>query len=189
MVRPDRQLPVAAIDEDRESDRLRPPEVDESVHCGPDRASRVEDVVDQDHRPPVEVEREVRSLHHGLLGNDRQVVAIEGDVEGADGQVDRLVLADRIRDPAGQRDAPALDADQGEAVRSGLLLDDLVGDADGRAADLLGGHDLAPAHTRGPDSAITVAPAHLLPGLTGPVVKGNALSLAQGRSAEPPAGV
>ena len=84
VVGPDRQLAMAAIDEDREADRLRPPEVDEGVHRGPDRAAGVQDVVDEDDRRAVQVEREVGALDDGLLGDERQVVAVEGDVERAD---------------------------------------------------------------------------------------------------------
>ena len=51
------QLAMAAIDQDREADRLRPPEVDERVHRGPDRASGVQDVVDEDDRAAVDARR------------------------------------------------------------------------------------------------------------------------------------
>ena len=50
VVGPDRQLAMAAIDEDGEADRLRPAEVDEGVHRGPDRPAGVQDVVDEDDR-------------------------------------------------------------------------------------------------------------------------------------------
>ena len=49
-------------------------------------------------------------------------------------------------DPPGERDAAALDADEQQAVGAGLLLDDLVGQADRRPADLVRGHDLTAAH-------------------------------------------
>ena len=44
----DRQLAVAAVDQDGELDRLGPPEVAERVEGGPDRAAGVEHVVDED---------------------------------------------------------------------------------------------------------------------------------------------
>ena len=40
----------------------------------------------------------------------------------------------------------ALDSDEQQAICAGLLLDDLVGQADRRSADLVRGHDLAAAH-------------------------------------------
>ena len=39
-----------------------------------------------------------------------------------------------------------LDADEGEAVRAAVLLDDLVADANQRPAHVVGGHDLARGH-------------------------------------------
>ena len=51
------------------------------------------------------------------------------------------MLLDRVGQAAGEGDAAALDPDEDEAVGAGLLLDDLVGDADDRPADLVRGHD------------------------------------------------
>ena len=102
VVGPDRQLAVAAVDEDREPDRLRPTEVDERVHRGADRPARVQDVVDEDDRPAVDVERQLRALDDRLLGDQREVVAVEGDVERADRDLDALVLGDRRRRSAGR---------------------------------------------------------------------------------------
>ena len=68
------------------------------------------------------------------------------------GTADALVLGDRVGDPAGERHAAALDADEGQTGGARLLLDDLVGDADRRPADLVRGHDLAAAHRSFPAS-------------------------------------
>src|SRR5262249_49438853 len=146
VVGPDRQLAMAPVDEHGQADRLRPPEVDQRVHRRPDRATGVEDVVDEDDGGSIEGERQIRALHARLAGHEREVVAVEGDVERADGDRGHLVLRDRGGDPAGERHAAALDADEGEPGGSRLLLDDLVGDADRRAADLVRGHDLAARH-------------------------------------------
>ena len=164
----DRELAVAAVDEDREADRLGPPEVDQRVHRRPDRAARVQDVVDEDDRAAVEVERDLGALDDRLLGDERQVVAVEGDVERADGELGALVLEDRRRDAMGERDAAALDADQDEALGAGLLLHDLVRDAGHRAADVLVGHDPAAGHRRGLRRRRRRTEQVLLPGLTGP---------------------
>src|SRR4051812_10857144 len=64
MVRPDRQLAVATIDEDRQPDRLGTPEIDESIHRRADRPSRVQDVVDEDHSLAVDPGRKLRALDH-----------------------------------------------------------------------------------------------------------------------------
>ena len=50
VVGPDRQLAVAAVDEDRELHARRPAVVEERVDRRADRAARVEDVVDEDDR-------------------------------------------------------------------------------------------------------------------------------------------
>src|ERR1043166_5742386 len=47
VVRPDRQLTMAAVDKHRELDRPRPAEVHQRVHRGPRRPSVVDHVVDQ----------------------------------------------------------------------------------------------------------------------------------------------
>src|SRR4051812_46519265 len=47
VVRPDRQLAVAAVDQDGQLDPLRPAVVEERLDRGADRAPRVEDVVDE----------------------------------------------------------------------------------------------------------------------------------------------
>ncbi len=164
----DRELAVAAVDEDREPDGLGPPEVDQRVHRRPDRAARVQDVVDEDDRAAVEVERDLGPLHDWLLGDQRQVVAVEGDVERANRDLGALVLEDRRRQPVGERDAAALDADQREPLGAGLLLHDLVRDAGDRAADVLVGHDPAAGHRRGLRRRRRRTEQVLLPGLTGP---------------------
>ena len=68
----------------------------------------------------------------------------------------------------GERHAAALDADEQQTLGAGLLLDDLVGQADRRSADLVRGHDLTAAHRSFPASL------GLPGGLTGPWLKGQA---------------
>ena len=80
----DRELAVAAVDEDREADRARPAEVDDAVERGADGAAGVEDVVAEDDRPSVQVEVDLRLLDQGLRRDRREVVAVERDVERAD---------------------------------------------------------------------------------------------------------
>src|SRR6266550_4472180 len=174
MIGPDRQLAVAPVDEYGQADGLRPTEVDERVHCGADRPPGVEDVVDEDDRRAVEIERQIRALDDWLLGDEREVVTVEGDVERPDRHIDPLVLRDRGGNSAGERDAPTLDPDERETRGSGLLLDDLVGDPDRRPADLLRGHDVAAAHP-------------LLPGLTGPPRRPHGAE-PKGRRQDTPAG-
>ena len=137
---------MAAVDEHRQSNSSRPPEVDQSVHRAADRATRIQDVVDQYDRGSVQVERQVGALDDGLLGDERKVVAIEGDVERSDREADPFVLLDRLRHPSRKRDAAALDADYGEALRAGLLLYDLMGNSNDGSPNLVPGHYLPVGH-------------------------------------------
>ena len=179
VVGPDRQLAMAAVDEDRQADRARTAEVDERVHRRADRPAGVQDVVDEDDRRVVEVERQVGALDDRLGGHEREVVPVERDVERPDRQADALVLLDRIAQPTGERHAAPLDADEGQSVGAAVLLDQLVGDAHDRPADLVRGHDAAAGHRdaagigRQP-GAMRRTLWLLLPGLAGPVVKGSA---------------
>src|SRR5438270_5934935 len=55
VVRPDRELAVAPVDQHRELDRTRPSQLDERVQRGPRRPAMVDDVVNQHHRLAVDV--------------------------------------------------------------------------------------------------------------------------------------
>ena len=71
--------------------------------------------------------RELGALDDGLLGDHREVVAVERDVERPDRDLGAFVLGDGGGDPTGERHATALDADEQETFGARLLLDDLVG--------------------------------------------------------------
>src|SRR3546814_7679346 len=63
------------------------------------------------------------------------------DVQRTDRDGGALMLGNRGREPVGERHAAPLDADEDEPGRTRLLLDDLVGDANDRPADLVRGQD------------------------------------------------
>jgi hypothetical protein len=73
-----------------------------------------------------------------LAGADVDVVAVEGDVELAEGELGALELGDPPAQALGKRDAARVDADQRDALELRVALDDLVGDARQRALDRLG---------------------------------------------------
>ena len=83
-LRLDRKLAASAVDEDREEDPPGTPEVEDRVDRRPDRPARVEDVVAEDDRLPLDREGDLRPLEDGRRGDGRQVVAVERDVEDAD---------------------------------------------------------------------------------------------------------
>ena len=141
VVSADGQLAVAAVDHDGKLDRLGTTEVDESVERRPDCAARVEDVVHEDDVTTVDVEGDVGpKLDGGDLAAD--VVAVEAHVEGANGRAGALDLGDLVGEQGRERGAAANDADQGDALGSLVLLDDLMRDARERTSHGLFVHDL-----------------------------------------------
>ena len=77
-----------------------------------------------------------------MLVEQGEVVAVEGDVQRAHGQLRPLLLRDQRADALRQRHAPALDADEHQVLRALIALDDLVRDALDGAAHRRLVHDL-----------------------------------------------
>ena len=67
----------------------------------------------------------------------RQVVAVEGDVEVAERHLGAGQLADQGVQAAGEHGAAGVDADEGDGLGAGVLLDDLVRDPHQRAAQIV----------------------------------------------------
>ena len=140
---------MAAIGEDGELDAGGSPVVEEGVDRRAHRATRVEHVVNQDDGAAGEVEVEMRVVDNrrvaGLPALD--VVAIEGDVEIAEGHVGAGELADQGMQAATDHRSARVDADQRQPIRLLVLLDDLVGDTDQRPPQIVViEHDLLVAH-------------------------------------------
>ena len=125
----DRQLPVAAVDQDRELHGAGPAEVGQRVERGPDGAAGEEHVVDEDHPAAVDAAGRQLGRAERAGGAQPQVVAVEGDVERADGHLDVFEGADPLGQAAGQRDTPGRDAEQHGAGGAVGLLEDLMRDA------------------------------------------------------------
>src|ERR671935_1433290 len=110
----DRQLAVAAVDEDGELDPVGTAVVEERLDRRANRAARVEDVVDED--DGLALEREVeRGRANDRLRMARRVaaahlhvVAIEGDVDGADWGRVAGALRDEPPQPLRKRHAACL---------------------------------------------------------------------------------
>jgi hypothetical protein len=84
--------------------------------------------------------RRARDHAHHAAGRD--VVAIEGDVEVAQGQLAPADVAEQAVDALAEEGAPRVDADDGELLLLlRVLLDDLVGDARQGASHLVGRED------------------------------------------------
>ena len=102
----DRQLPVATVDHHRQLHDAWAAEVDHRVERGADRPSGEQHVVDEDHDAPVQVDRDLGDLL-GQHRADADVVAVQRDVQGADGDtvlgvVDLLDLLEGRRPARGR---------------------------------------------------------------------------------------
>src|SRR4051794_18135652 len=73
------------------------------------------------------------------------VVAVEGDVEPTGLDRPLLELGDQARHPPRDRHAARPDSDQNDVLAAAVALHDLVGHPRERPADLVGGHQRAPA--------------------------------------------
>src|SRR5690242_9782192 len=97
---------MPAIDEYGELNALRPAVVEERLDCRANRAAGVQDVIDKHDRAAVEREVELRRPNHRLCGErslaapDADVVAVEGDVDGAERGSGPGALLDQTREPA-----------------------------------------------------------------------------------------
>ena len=149
----ERQLAVAAVGQDGELHARRPAVVEQRLDRRAHGAPGEEHVVDDDHGRPGHVEVQVRGVDGRRVGGPAaQVVAVEADVEVAQRDVGLEQVGEQVAQPRGEQRAPAVDAHDRQRRRGiGVLLDDLVRDADERAAhvvpvedDLLLGHGLLP---------------------------------------------
>src|SRR6266566_8750504 len=101
---------MATVCEHGELHSVRAAVLEKRVDRGADRASRGEDVVDEDDRAAFELEVELRLAHDRLRPAGRlpgahvHVVAVEGDVELADRELLAAALLDEAPDALGDRD-------------------------------------------------------------------------------------
>ena len=109
-----------------------------------------------------------------LAAADAHVVAIEGDVDGAECRRRAGALADQAREPLRKRHAARLDADERDVGDVGIGLDDLVRDPRERPRERVGIEEnlsgcLHRAHSAaGIDGAGACVIIRLLSGLAGP---------------------
>ena len=152
------KLAVAAVHQHRETYGARTSVVDQGIHRGSNRPAGEEHVVDEHDDPFVDREWDFRLAHHRRVADSGQVVAVERDVDGAERDQGALVRPNRRLDAGRERVAARPDTDDGESGEVAIALYDLVRDPrDGPA-------DVVRRKQRGRLA--------LLPGLTGPVLKG-----------------
>src|SRR6266508_2934862 len=126
VVRLDGNLAVPPVDQHGEAHGTRPTEVDQAVQRRPDRAPRVEDVVAQDNRAAVQVEIDLGLAQQRLGSDEREIVAVERDVQSADGKGLLHEIAQTRGQPCRQRDSPRANTDQSQVRQVLVPLGDLV---------------------------------------------------------------
>ena len=125
---------MAAVGDDGELDARGPAVVEQRLDRGADRPPRVEDVVDEDAGAALDREVEAGLADERLrvqrrpAAADVDVVAVEGDVERPEVDLDAAELLDQAAEAVRQRDASRVDADERDRVEVGVRLDDLVSD-------------------------------------------------------------
>src|SRR5207253_2238230 len=114
-----------------EHHRFRTPEVDESVHRRADRAAGVEHVVDQNDDLVIDRLGKLRRFDHRLRRDGGQIIAIQRDVQDAEGNRMSLHRLDLFGDALADGDAATADADDNQIAQSAIFFHDL----DGHPAD------------------------------------------------------
>lgn len=134
---------MASIDEDTHADTARPAQIEKAVHGGAGGAAGVENIIDQNEILVVDEEWNFRGLDHGLRSDGGKIVAIEGDIERADGHVDMREALDRFGEALREWHAAATYADQREIRCAAALFHDFMGQTLEGAIDFFGGEELS----------------------------------------------
>src|SRR5882672_87527 len=113
VLRGDRQLPLAPVDERRELDLPRTPVVEQLVHRRTHGAPGVEDDVHHDDMPAVHIEGNLGGLHLVAQAGRVEVVAVERNVEGAHRGREAKLPMQALGEPC----TPGADADQARGIR------------------------------------------------------------------------
>ncbi len=126
VVRADGQLPVPSVDEHRELDHAWTSDVEERIHRCANRAPRVEHIIHKYNSLARDVQRHLRRVHDGLIGELVEIVAVKCDVEHTARQVMLLNACNLCSNPRGNRHAARTNTDEDKVLRPLVLLDDLM---------------------------------------------------------------
>ena len=112
----DGEFAAAAVDEDGELDAGWASEVEEFGEGGADAAAGEDDFVTEDDTGAVDVEGDVGADEGGEIAQGAEVVAVLGDVEGADGDGGAGLGFEGAGEAFGEGDAAFVDADEDEGL-------------------------------------------------------------------------
>ena len=130
----DGQLAVSTVDEDGKLDAGGTAVVDEFVEGGADGAAGEKDIVKEDDVRSLDREGKVGAADGSNRAKVVEVVAVEGDIEGAERGLASAGVEDVI-DALAKNGAAGVDPDQGQGV-FGMRFDDLCRDAFDFVADI-----------------------------------------------------
>jgi hypothetical protein len=103
----------AAIYQHGEMDRFGAPQVNEMVDGRSDRPAGVQDIVEQDNRPVIDVERNPRVIHLALGQESIEIVAVEGDIHFAQRYLSAIRPSKNLTQSLGEEKAASSDTDEG----------------------------------------------------------------------------
>jgi len=117
IIRLDRQFPVASVDQDRDCDPLRSPQIHYRIHAGPDRTGGEQDIIHQHDMISGNRKRDVCFVQHRVgVRVAVHIIAVKRDVQFAYRDIDAFKIFDPFGDALGQIDAARLDANQNQVL-------------------------------------------------------------------------
>jgi len=142
-IRADRKLAMTAVQKYGKLDAGRTAEVEQTGDGGTYRATCKKDVVHQDNMLPGNIEGYRTGCERGPGGGvHRKVVAIETDIELANGYGHAFDLLEEAGQPLGERHAAQQYAHERHVIYAVVLFDDLVRDPGYGAPDIVPIHHL-----------------------------------------------
>ena len=122
----DRHFAMTAIDQDAQGDAAGAAEIEEAIHGCANGTPGVEDVVDEDEVHAINSEGDVRGLQDCLRRDFGEVVAVEGDVERADRDIDAINATHGPCDAFCEGHTTAANADERKVAGAATFFDDLM---------------------------------------------------------------
>ena len=133
---------MAAVDQHQQLHACGASAFEQSVERRADRTTGVEHVVHQNDVFAGDVIRDGGRIGDRALPDRREVVAVEIDVEFADGDLAAFQILDLFRQALGERHSAAADANEGESIEILGAFENFVGEADESAVDFRRAHQL-----------------------------------------------
>ena len=122
-----RQLTMAAIDEDSELDGLRTAHVDDGIKRRTDRTSRIKHIIRKYNGLAGDVYRHLRRMHDWLIRECREIIPIKCDIQNANRRLFAFDLFNLICNALGNRYTAGTDSYSNDIFHALVFLDNLMG--------------------------------------------------------------